>query len=262
MIHGGRGVGAGGGRLTVGWWRWCALVLALVTLGGCAASRTRPDYDPLEPLNRKIFWFNDTLDIYAMEPAATAWQWVVPDLAERSLSNFFANVLFPIEAGNCILQLKPVAFGKSAGRFVVNTTVGVVGLFDPATGWGLERQREDFGQTLGYWGLAPGAYVVLPVLGPSNPRDMAGLVGDYLMSVYPFFIGDFWFYATAATAVNFVNARAQFLEEIKNARSASLDYYTFVRNAYFQRRRALINDSTEPPKEDTGYDDDLYQIED
>jgi len=250
---------AGGWRLGAG--GWLALGLLLLALNGCAASRV-PDYDPLEPMNRKIFWFNDTVDIYALEPVAKVWNWVLPDLVERSISNFFANVLFPIEAGNSLLQLKPMGFVKSTGRFVVNTTIGVAGFFDPATGWGMERQREDFGQTLGYWGLDPGAYIVLPFLGPSNPRDIVGIAGDYVMSVYPFFIGDFAIYATAATAVNFVNARAQFLEEIKNARAASIDYYTFVRNAYFQRRRALINDSTEPPKEEPGYDDDLYQIED
>src|SRR5215470_10470772 len=145
--------------------------LGCVLLGGCAAENFRPDYDPLEPVNRKIFWFNDQVDNYVLEPVATGWDWAIPHVVQRSISNFFANVRFPIDLINNLLQGKLKNSASEVGRFAVNTTVGVLGFFDPATGWGMEAHQEDFGQTLGVWGVPPGAYLVLPIVGPSNPRD-------------------------------------------------------------------------------------------
>ncbi len=207
-------------------------------------------------MNRGIFWFNDQCDVYVLEPVAKGWDMVIPDPAQTSISNFFANVRFPVVMVNDLLQGKPGAAVIDVGRFMVNTTFGIGGLFDPAATWGLEKHSEDFGQTLGVWGVPPGPYLVLPLFGPSNPRDTAGMPVDYVLSITPLFLSSFWW--TGAGVVNVVNTRAQYLDEIRNAKEASLDYYVFARNAYYQRRQALVKDQ----KEEGGHapTDDLYDL--
>src|SRR5437879_5361679 len=135
--------------------------------------------DPLEGFNRKIFWFNDHLDVYMLEPVAKAWDFVLPRRVETCISNFFWNLHFPIDTLNDALQGKFKHAGSDVGRFLVNTTIGVAGFFDPATSLGLELHWEDFGQTLGWWGVGPGAYLMLPILGPSDLRDEGGRLVPY-----------------------------------------------------------------------------------
>jgi phospholipid-binding lipoprotein MlaA len=221
------------------------------------APRNQADNDPLERVNRKIFWFNDKVDVYALEPVATGWDKITPDPVQRSVSNFFTNLRFPIVAVNNLLQGKVAESASDVGRFGVNVTFGALGFFDPASSFGLARHSEDFGQTLGWWGVPPGPYLVLPLLGPSNPRDTGGLVADYAASVVPFFVNQWILFGTRVG--NIVNARSLVLKEVRDAKQASLDYYTFVRNAHFQRREALVNDSTELTHED---DKDLYDLHD
>lgn len=235
------------------------LVVALLgSLGGCAGRQTaRLEYDPAESFNRKIFWFNDKADVYVLEPAARGWDFVVPDRVQTSLSNFFRNLAFPIVFINSALQAKPHAAAVELARFMANTTFGVGGLFDPATSWGMERQEEDTGQTLGYWGVPAGPYLVLPLFGPSNPRDAVGLAGDSLLGIYTFFIIPYVTFGTSTIRV--LNDRAAILDEVRNAKKASVDYYVFVRNAYLQRRNTLIEDGVEMTKEE---EEDLYEIED
>jgi phospholipid-binding lipoprotein MlaA len=232
------------------WWacaRGALFVVLLVagTLAGCARSAARGQptgsaYDPLETVNRKVFWFNDRLDTYVLKPVATGWDYVVPRPAQRSVRNFFANLRFPVVAGNDLLQAKMQKTGVDIARFAVNTTVGVAGFFDPATSWGLDRNDEDLGQTLGYYGCPAGPYLVLPILGPSNPRDTLGLVADSYLAVYPIFVP--FVYTASASVVSTVNARALVLGEVSEAQKASVDFYSAVRDAYFQRRQVLIND--------------------
>jgi phospholipid-binding lipoprotein MlaA len=245
-----------------------ALVLALPTTTSAtepasdttasteASDASGADYDPWQRMNRGIFWFNDQADHYVLEPVAKGWDVVMPEPAETSISNFFANLRFPVVMANNLLQGKPGAAAIDVGRFMVNTTFGIGGLFDPAAIWGLQRHNEDFGQTLGVWGVGPGPYLVLPLLGPSNPRDTAGIPVDYVLSITPLFFNSYWW--TGAGIVNIVNTRAQYLDEVRNAKEASLDYYIFARNAYYQRRRALVNDQ----KEESGHapTDDLYDV--
>lgn len=156
---------------------------------------------------------------------------------------------------NDLLQWKPKDAGVDVARFGVNTTVGVLGFFDPATGWGLERHDEDFGQTLGVWGVPSGPYLVLPFLGPSDPRDAGGLAVDSALSVTPWFV-DWWILAAARVGET-VNTRSLILDEVREAKRSSVDYYSFVRNAYFQRRRALIADTAAPGVENP---EELYYI--
>jgi len=193
-----------------------------------------------------------------LEPAAKGWDFVLPHPVQRSVSRFFDNLRFPINFLNDGLQGKFKASAVDVARFGINTTIGVVGFLDPAAKWGLERHNEDFGQTLGVWGVPPGPYLVLPLLGPSSPRDALGLGVDYCFSIAPFFV-DQWI-LIAARAVDIVNERSMVLKEVKSAREASFDYYTFVRNAYFQRRRALINDSAKTEGREQE-DQDLYNVE-
>lgn len=214
------------------------------------------DHDPLEHVNRGIFWFNEQVDGYVLEPVARGYDKITPKRVQKSLSNFFTNLRFPIVTVNDLLQGKVLKVASDIGRFGVNTTVGVLGFFDPASGWGLEQHNEDFGQTLGYWGVPPGPYLVLPFLGPSDPRDTVGLAVDSVTAVYPWFVAIQ--YTAAAYAVNIVNARAQVLTEVTQAKQAALDYYVFIRNAYVQRRKALVRDEAEPTLQEQ---ENLYEVE-
>ena len=211
------------------------------------------DHDPIEHVNRKIFWFNDEVDVHVLAPVARGWEFITPRRLRTSVHNFFTNLRFPVVAVNDLLQGKVKATAVDVGRFGVNTTVGVAGFFDPASGWGLEEHNEDFGQTLGVWGVPPGPYLVLPIFGPSNPRDALGLGVDYALSVTPFFVDQYILWGTSV--LNVVNERAAILKEVDEAKQSALDYYVFVRNAYFQRRKALIEDRTDFTTEE---EQDLY----
>jgi phospholipid-binding lipoprotein MlaA len=213
--------------------------------------------DPWEGFNRKIFWFNDKLDIYLLRPVAVGWDFVLPDLVQTGIRNVFQNARFPIIFLNDLLQAKPVEAGQDLGRFVVHTTVGIGGLWDPAKRIGLTGNNEDFGQTLGYWGVPPGPFLVLPILGASNPRDTVGLVADSATMVHPYFL--VWYISAAITTTNLINTRARYIEEIDENRASALDFYAFQRNAYMALRENLVNDyqpSADPQ------DDDLYYFED
>lgn len=222
-----------------------------------AESGDSNNHDPLESVNRKIFWFNDKVDDYVLVPVATVWDTILPARVEKCLSNFFSNLHFPIVAGNGLLQGKFKQAGSDVARFAVNTTVGLAGFFDPASDWGLEEHNEDFGQTLGYWGVSPGPYLVLPFFGPSNPRDTVGLAADSFSTVYPFFVE--LEYVFAARATDLINTRAMVLTEVREFKAASFDYYVAVRNAYIQRRKALVHDRRGMSEEEK---EDLYTIED
>src|SRR5690349_9104818 len=154
------------------------VTVALLVLGGCASTGGNPQ-DPLEPLNRGIYKFNDVADHLIIKPAAEIYRDVVPAVVRTGVSNFFSNINDVIVALNSLLQGKVTQAGLDVSRIVVNTTVGVLGIFDVATDLGLEKHNEDFGQTLGYWGIGSGPYFVLPFLGPSSARDSVGLLADW-----------------------------------------------------------------------------------
>lgn len=232
------------------------LGLLALLLGGCAASTATRDYDPLETVNRKIFWFNEKADEYALEPVARAWDWIAPKRVQRSVSNFFLNLRFPINTVNDLLQGEPRHAGMHTSRFLVNSVFGLGGLFDPAADWGLVAQEEDFGQTLGQWGVGAGPYLMLPLLGPSTVRDVVRFPVDGTLSGLGFALDGF--VLIGMTAGEFVNFRARTLGDFDAARAASLDFYAFVRNAYLQRRLALIHDSNVIPADEG---EDLYDLD-
>ena len=234
-----------------------ALLLALALLAGCASQGARSDNDPLEPLNRKLFSFNLKAQKYALDPIARVWHRVLPDPVERSIDRFFVNLAFPIDFLNNLLQGKPRRALVQTSRFVVNSTVGLAGFLDPASHWGIASYPEDFGQTLGTWGLGPGPYLMLPLWGPSNVRESFGLVGDTYGSLQPFLLDARVSYALYGT--NTVNAEGLDLEAAEQRRAAAVDYYVFVRDGYFQRRQAQVRDTYQVLEADA---DDLYYVDD
>lgn len=221
---------------------------------GCA---TPSQPDPWEPMNRGVFWFNERTDRAILEPIATGWDFVFPEWVQNRITDLFDNLRMPVVIANDVLQLKPRAVADDIVRLIANSTVGLGGLFDVASREGVPDNREDFGQTLGYWGIPPGPYWVLPLLGPSTPRDAIGLAVDSVSSPYSYFIPS-WASA-AATGTRLVNLRAAFLEEVRQNRADALDYYVFIRNAYLQNRRKRVRDGEEPPAE---VEEDLYYFDD
>jgi phospholipid-binding lipoprotein MlaA len=238
------------------------LLLAIIGLAvlcfprGALANAGATEHDPWERFNRAVFWFNDRLDVYAIEPAAQVWNAVLPNRVQRSLVNFFDNLRSPVLAVNDLLQGKGNAAAIDYTRFMVNTTIGLAGFFDPATPLGLPKQNEDFGQTLGRWGVGPGPYLVLPFLGPSSPRDLLGWGVDGAIAIYPWFVE--LPYTMGSRAVDIVNYRSMVLDQVREAKAASIDYYAAVRAAYIQRRALLVNDGAELS---TKQQQDLYQVE-
>ena len=232
-------------------------IVWLVLAGGVAMAESDADVaDPWEGMNRGIFGFNEGFDRWVAEPIAKGVDFITPDPVERAIRRFFLNALFPMRFANDLLQAKPMAAAEDLGRFVVNTTVGVAGFFDPARKIGLEGHTEDFGQTLGYWGIPAGPYLVLPFLGPSSPRDGVGLIGDSAARVYPFFVA-IWISA-AISGTDLLNRRSLALESIAEERESALDYYVAVRNAYISYRENQVRDREE---EEPGSRDDLYYLE-
>jgi phospholipid-binding lipoprotein MlaA len=194
--------------------------------------------DPLEPLNRGIFWFNDRLYVYAFKPAARAYR-RVPERARVSVGNFFSNLAAPIRFVNNIVQLKFKAAGTELGRFALNSTVGLAGLFDPASRCGWHPREEDFGQTLGHYGAGPGFYLVLPILGPSSARDGLGRVVDLLYDPVPEAVTDQeYLFLRTYDSINTLSLDQDTYEAIKEQ---ALDPYLFVRDAFVQRRELQIS---------------------
>jgi phospholipid-binding lipoprotein MlaA len=188
-----------------------------------------------------VFWLNDGIDRYALEPVATGFDYMVPDFAQRALRNGFDNLRFPIVFFNNLFQGKPRRAGTDVARFLLNTTIGIGGLMDPASTIGLSRSNEDFGQTLGVWGVPPGPYLMLPFFGPSNVRDTGGVVVDSALRAIGFFIP--FVASVVMQGVDTLNRRSLIREEIQAERRAALDWYAAVRSAYSQYRENLVQDS-------------------
>jgi len=199
------------------------------------------EYDPWEPYNETMFSFNHrVVDRYLLKPVATAWDKALPDLVQRGLSNAFDNLGMPRRVVNNLLQLKFKRAGYELTRFILNTTIGVAGLFDIAKEGGIDKSDEDTGQTLGVYGVSPGPYLILPVLPPLTVRDGVGFVVDMALDPLNYVLP---FAATAGKTVgNTVNDRSLNLELFQSVEENTLDLYSAVRNAYLQRRLKAINE--------------------
>jgi phospholipid-binding lipoprotein MlaA len=198
------------------------------------------DQDPFESFNEKMFWFNrEVLDRYILKPVATAWDFVLPDPVQKGIHNAFDNLAVVRRVVNNALQLKFVGTAKEVARFGINSTIGIVGLFDVAKdGFGIEQSDEDTGQTFGVWGMGPGPYLVLPFLPPLTIRDGIGYAFDTAMTPYIYFIP--WYASLGGTATNVVNERSLNLDRYERVAESTVDLYSAVRNAYLQRRAAAI----------------------
>lgn len=213
--------------------RLCACaVLAVLPLAANAA-----DEDPWEGFNRPVFGFNDTLDTYALKPVAKGYQAVTPQFFEDGVHNVFRNIGDVTNLANNLLQGKVHDAGVDGGRLIFNTTFGLLGFFDVASEMGLQRNDEDFGQTLGAWGLGSGPYLVVPFLGPSSLRDAPAKIPDSFLGPYPYI--DHVPTRNVTRAVNVVDTRASLLSAEK---MVSGDKYIFVRNAYLQNREFRVKD--------------------
>jgi len=203
-------------------------------------------------MNRSVASFNDKIDDNVLKPVATGYRNVVPDLIQTGVRNVFNNFADMWSTVNNLLQLKPTNTVESLGRVIVNTVFGIYGIFDVATYIKLERHPEDFGQTLGHWGVPNGPYLVLPLLGPSTLRDGASLPVDFAVSPTKL-IGDIPT-RNKVFALRLVSKRAELLKSGNMLEQASIDKYSFTRDAYLQYRRSQIYDGNPPDEEDSNDD--------
>lgn len=233
---------------------FCFVVLTLAGLAVLSGCATGPGAkDPLEPFNRTVWSLNEAVDGAVVKPLAETYQAAVPEFARGRVRSFFSNLNDTVVLVNSVLQLKGAESVTTAGRLLINSTIGVFGLFDVATEMGMEKGNEDFGQTLGKWGVGPGPYVVLPLLGPSNARDVLGVTVDIhtnpLSNVHDTATRN----VLLGTVV--VDERESLLSFDKIIDAAAVDRYSFVRDAYLQRRRSLVWDGA-PPREREEFESD------
>ncbi|MPS41974.1 MAG: VacJ family lipoprotein [Pseudomonas sp.] len=221
--------------------RWIARLGGLMALVGLsllpAMSQAASEEDPWESFNRPIFRFNDTVDTYALKPIAQGYRAVTPQFLEDGVHNVFGNIGDVGNLANNLLQGKLHNAGVDTGRLIFNTTFGVLGFFDVAKHMGLQKSNEDFGQTLGVWGLNSGPYLVIPLLGPSTVRDATGRVPDSFLTPYPHM--DHVPTRNVTRGVQVVDTRANLLQA---ERLISGDKYIFIRNAYLQSREFKVKD--------------------
>jgi phospholipid-binding lipoprotein MlaA len=217
---------------------------ALILMTGCATGPNANPADPFEPLNRQVSRFNDTVDDAVLRPVATIYQRVLPSPIRTGVNNFFANLSDVWSFANSVAQLKLQDSAQTFMRVNVNTVFGLGGILDVATEAGIDRHTEDFGQTLGRWGVPSGPYLVLPLLGPSTVRDATALFVDVqgdLISV----IGDIPV-RNSLYAIRLVDLRSNLLRASQLLEDAALDRYTFTRDAFLQRRRNEVHDGNLP----------------
>jgi phospholipid-binding lipoprotein MlaA len=212
---------------------------------GCA---TLDNKDPLESFNRGVYKFNDVADKAVIKPVATAYKTVMPAFVRKGVTNFFSNLYSVTSVLNNLLQLKFANAFTEAGQFVINSTFGIAGLIDVAGMDNIPRNREDFGQTLGHWGVSNNTYLVLPFLGPSTLRDATGIIVDGITTdpiTYTHNIGQIRLH-NQLRAAQIIDQRTRLLDATDILSNASLDSYAFLRDAYLQRRASQVQDGLVP----------------
>ncbi len=241
------------------WEKLALVLLSLALMSGCATTQTQNGGpgDPLEPANRKVYKFNDSLDKYVMKPVAETYVDYTPKPVRTGITNFFDNLGYLNVILNDLLQGKFRQGLDDSARFFVNSTIGLGGLFDPASDAGLLANDEDLGQSFGVWGAGEGAFLIIPFYGPNSVRDVGDLITSALLSPL--------FYLTAPIsvplgAIDAINTRANFLEATEIRDEAALDPYTFTREAYRQRREYLIYDGN-PPEDDFEFLDEAGEAD-
>ncbi len=212
-----------------------------VFLSGCATTGTTDSRDPIEGLNRSIYSFNDSLDKAIFKPVAKSYRAVVPGPIDKGITNFFGNIEDFVTTINDLLQFKFRQGGSDAFRVLVNTTIGILGIFDVASTMGFEKHDEDFGQTLGYWGVGNGPYLVLPILGPSTLRDVTGILVDNF-NFDPIYQIDYIPTRNSLLLTEALDNRADLLGASAVLDKAALDRYDFLKESYLQKREFAVKD--------------------
>jgi len=227
-------------------------VLALSLLSGCASDRPDEgfgdDNDPLEFVNRFTFAFNDMVDTMVLQPAAATYRFLLPDPVQNGVRNSMRNLSAPVVLFNDLFQGEWARAENTAMRFLINSTLGVAGIFDVAADWGYEYHDEDFGQTLAVWGVGDGFYLVLPLLGPSTLRDAVGMGVDSLLDPWPYVLdfatnlsdAEITYLFIGKRALEGIDLRARNIEVIDTLKADSIDYYAHLRSLYLQNREAEI----------------------
>jgi phospholipid-binding lipoprotein MlaA len=230
----------------VAWPRWgtAALVLLPLVLQGCATVAYPDKRDPLESMNRSVFAFNDAADEAVVKPVATLYRNVVPSLVRKGVGNFFSNLEDVWSTFNNAIQGRRMDTGDSIGRVMVNSTVGILGLVDVASDLNIERHTTDFGMTLGRWGVPPGPFIVMPLLGPSTLREVVALPVDIQGNVVTHVDDEGT--RTGLTVLKLLNLRAKYLGAGDVVAGAALDKYSFIRDSYLQRQRNQQYDGNPP----------------
>ncbi|ANB75847.1 hypothetical protein AYM40_26435 [Paraburkholderia phytofirmans OLGA172] len=234
------------------------VLTSIIGLCGCASSFDRTPGDPLEPMNRAVFSFNDRVDTYVARPVAVGYTKITPSPVRTAIRNFFSNIGDIGNFSNDALQLKVTDATEDLMRFAFNSTFGIGGLLDWATPAGLPKHNQDFGLTLGHYGVPSGPYLVLPLFGPSSLRDSTGWIFSYFTTPTSYLQADV---SVPLFGVNFISTRADLLGATDVLSQAALDKYTFVRDAYTQRRRYLLGSGTAPPNY-TDADDKSTEVSD
>lgn len=227
-----------------------------ITLAGCATTATTvaDQNDPWAGWNRGTQEFNDDLDKAVLKPMAKGYQYITPEVVDKGITNFFSNLNDIGVTINDFLQFKFTQGGMDASRFLINTTAGVAGIFDVAKLIDLPKHKEDFGQTLGSWGIPSGSYLVLPLFGPSSPRDTFGLIGDALLNPLTYVSVFGGAAVNAATAggrvLDVTDTRANLMSTEKVVEEGSVDRYDFIKNSYQQNREYVVYDGNPPDDND------------
>lgn len=229
-----------------------SLVL-VVLLGGCATTGSSDPQDPFEGFNRGVYQFNKTTDEYVFNPIGRGYNAITPGIVDEGVTNFFSNLTEIPRFANNLLQLKIGGAMITVSRFMINSTIGLAGFFDVASDGGLPKQQEDFGQTLGYWGLDSGPYLVLPFFGPSTIRDATGLVADTFL--YPVTYLDNDTARAGLFALAYVDTKSDLLTTGDLVSEAALDEYDFVKSAYLEKRRNQVNDQESSAPFEEGYEE-------
>jgi phospholipid-binding lipoprotein MlaA len=224
------------------------LIVLVAGLAGCAGSQDMEaiqNNDPLEPFNRAVFSFNDKVDENVALPLARAYVRVFPEPIRYSIHNFVYNLELPITLANDILQVKPVRAAQTIARLAVNSTIGLVGLADAASKLGIPDHSEDFGQTLGFYGLGEGPYLVLPFLGPAPPRDLTGRIVDIFFDPITYIdLREKTWWSIGRETVDLIDTRSRNIDTVENLRKSAIDFYATTRNIYRQYRDAEIHDNS------------------
>ena len=229
---------------------WLVIAAVVLVLQGCASVKTADARDPWESMNRRVYQFNDALDTVAIKPAAEIYTKVLPSFVRTGIHNFLGNLGDVWSMANSAMQLKGQATAETFMRINVNTFMGLGGLLDVASEMRLEKRKEDFGQTLGFWGVKPGPYLVLPLLGPSTLRDTLAMPVDFQGDFSQIFKDEATRNSLSATRI--LDVRSGLLQTVDVIKGASLDPYTFVRDGYLQKRKNDIYDGNPPSDFDYG----------